>query len=117
MMTGVRAIVAMRGACFGIRVASGVLALMVVAAGGIAVWYRQAWNVWPGQGPLVARTGAGGATSPLAARPLTWQHVTSQEPVPVHAVGRYPPLGWSRQECPRASTRRTDCTWICARPT
>jgi hypothetical protein len=50
MMTGARAIVAMRGARFGIRVASGVLALMVIAAGGIAVWYRQAWNVWPGQG-------------------------------------------------------------------
>ena len=68
MMTDVGAIVAMRGARFGIRVTSGVLALMVVAAGGIAVWYRQAWNVRPGQGPLVACTGAGGATSPSAAR-------------------------------------------------
>jgi hypothetical protein len=116
MMTGVRAIVAMRGARFGIRVASGVLALMVVAAGGIAVWYRQAWNVWPGQGPLVACTGAGGATSPLRpAADLAAHHLAGAGPSPCR--GRYPPLGWSRQECPRASTRRTDCTWICARPT
>jgi hypothetical protein len=40
---------AMRGRRFWIKAARGALALMVVAAGGIAVWYRQAYNVWRGQ--------------------------------------------------------------------
>ncbi len=52
MMTGVSVIMATRGARLGIRVTPGVLILMVVAACGFAVWYRQAFKVWPGQGPL-----------------------------------------------------------------
>lgn len=43
-MTGVSAILAMRGPRFGIRAASGVLAMTVVAPGGFAVWYRLACN-------------------------------------------------------------------------
>jgi hypothetical protein len=107
MMTDVGAIVAMRGARFGIRVASGVLALMVVAAGGIAVWYRQAWNVWPGPGGLWSRALVRQGYESFGGPPLTWQHITSQEPVPVHAVGHYPPLGWSRQELFAAATPRS----------
>jgi hypothetical protein len=49
MMTGINANMVGRGGRLGIRVASGVLALMVVAAGGFAVWYRLTYNVWPGQ--------------------------------------------------------------------
>jgi hypothetical protein len=49
MMTGMSASMVGRGGRLGIGVASGVLALMVVAAGGFAVWYRPTYNVWPGQ--------------------------------------------------------------------
>ena len=49
-MTGVSAILAMRGLRFGISAAPGVLAMTVVAPGGFAVWYRLACNEWPGQG-------------------------------------------------------------------
>jgi hypothetical protein len=50
MMTGVSAVMTMPGARFWIKVAQGALALVVVSAGGLALWYRQAYNVWPGQG-------------------------------------------------------------------
>jgi hypothetical protein len=93
MMTGAGAIVATRGARSGIRVASGVLALMVVAAGGIAAWYRQAWNAWPGQRAPGRVHWCGRGCESFGGPPLTWQHITSQEPVPVHAVGRHSPLG------------------------
>ena len=43
-MTRVTAILAMRGPRFGIRAASGVLALTVVAPGGFVVWHRLACN-------------------------------------------------------------------------
>ena len=39
--------------------------------------------------------------------PLGWQQVTSREPAPVHAVGRYPPLGWSRRELLAAAAPRS----------
>lgn len=98
MMTGVSAIMATRGARFGIRVASGVLALMIVAAAGIAVWYRQVYNVWPGQGASSRVHWCGRDYESFGGPPRTWPQITSQEPVPVRTVGQYPPLGWSRQE-------------------
>jgi hypothetical protein len=67
-MTGVSAILAMRGPRFGIRAAPGFLAMTVVAPGGFAVWYRLACNEWPGQGPLLACTGADQTRSPSVAR-------------------------------------------------
>ena len=107
MMTGVSAIMAMRGARFAIRVASGVLALVLVGACGFAVWYRQAYNVWPGQGASARVHWCGRDYESSGGPPLTWQQVTSQEPVPVRAVGRYPPLGWSRQELVAAAAARS----------
>jgi hypothetical protein len=68
MMTCLSAIMVGRGVRLGIRVASGVLALMVVAAGGSAVWYRLTYNVWLARRPLLACTGAGGTTSLSAVR-------------------------------------------------
>ncbi len=94
-MTGVSAILAMRGPRFGIRAASGVLAMTVVAPGGFAVWYRLACNEWPGQGPLLACTGADQTRSPSVARRKPGSKITSRERLPVRAVGQYPPLGWS----------------------
>lgn len=44
MMTGVSALMAMRGARFWIRVGRSVLALAIVAAGGFAVWYHSVYN-------------------------------------------------------------------------
>ena len=45
MMTSVSAIMAMRGRRWRVKAVRGALALMVAAAGVIAVWYRQAYNV------------------------------------------------------------------------
>jgi hypothetical protein len=99
MMTGVSALMAGRGARSGIRVASGVLALMVVAAAGFTAWYRQAYNVWPGQGASGRVHWCGRNYESFGGPPRSWPQITSQQPVPVHAVGQYPPLGlWSRQE-------------------
>jgi hypothetical protein len=119
MMTGVGAITARRGARFGIRVASGVLALMVVAAGGLAVWYRQAYSVWPGQGAAARVHWCGRDYESFGGPPQSWPQITSREPVPVHAVGRYPPLGWSRQElfaaaAPRSQRLAVSKSLVCA---
>ncbi len=84
------------------QVVSGVLTLMVVAAGGF--WYRQAYNVWPGQGASARVHWCGRDYESFGGPPQTWQQITLQEPVPVHAVGQYPPLGWSRQELFAAAT-------------
>jgi hypothetical protein len=51
--------------------------------------------------------------------PRTWPQVTSQEPVPVHAVGQYPPLGWSRRELfaaavPRSQELAVSKSLVCA---
>jgi hypothetical protein len=96
-MTGVRAIVATRGARFWSRVGQGVLALVVVAAGGFALWYRQAYNVWPGQ-EASARVHWCGRDYESFGRPRqTRQQISSREHVRILPVGQYPPLGWSRQ--------------------
>jgi hypothetical protein len=104
MMTGVSAIVAMRSTRFWIRVARGVVALVVVAAGGFAVWYRHAYNVWPGQGASARVHWCGRDYESFGGPLQTWRQISAQEPSPVHAVGQYPPLGWSRQELFAATT-------------
>jgi hypothetical protein len=50
MMISVSASMAMHGTRPAAKIASALLALIVLAAGGIAIWYRQTYNVWPGQG-------------------------------------------------------------------
>jgi hypothetical protein len=107
MITGVNATMATRGARFAIRVASGVLALMVAGAGGFAVWYRQVYNVWPGQEASARVHWCGRDYESFGGPPLTWRQVTSQEPGRVLAVGRYPPLGWSRRELLAAAASRS----------
>lgn len=65
---------------------------------GFAVWYRQAYNVWPGEGASARVHWCGRDYETSGGRPQTWQQITSTAPLPVHAVGWYPPLGFSRQE-------------------
>lgn len=85
------------GTRLAIGIASGLLALMVLAAPGIALWYRQTYNVWPGQGAS-ARVHWCGRDYENSGGPLnTWQQISSQERLPIRLVGQYPPLGWSRQ--------------------
>jgi hypothetical protein len=71
-MTGVSAILAMRGPRFEIRAASGVLALTVVAPGGFAVWYRLACNEWPGQGASTRVHWCGPDHESFGGPPQTW---------------------------------------------
>jgi hypothetical protein len=106
MMTGVSFIMSTRGARLGIRVASSVVALLFAGSCGLAVWYRHAYNVWPGQGASARVHWCGRDYESFGGLPQTWQQITAQEPAPVHAVGQYPPLGWSRQELFAASWPR-----------
>jgi hypothetical protein len=48
-MSGVSASTARRGERFWITVAQRAVALVVVAVGILTLWYRQTYNVWPGQ--------------------------------------------------------------------
>lgn len=80
-----------------IRIASGLLLLMVVAASGIAVRYRQVYNVWPGQ-RASARVHWCGRDYENSGAAQTWQQIFSHQPWPIHAAGHYPPLGWPSQE-------------------
>jgi hypothetical protein len=97
MMTGMTGITAGRGTRLGFRVASSALALVVVAVGVFAVWYREAYSVWPGLGSP-ARVHWCGRDYQIDGPPQTWSQVTSQARLPIHAVGQYPPLGLWRQE-------------------
>ena len=80
------------------------LALVVVAAGGFAVWYRQAYNVWPGQGASARVHWCSRDYESFGGLPQTWRQISAQERFPVYAVGQYPPLGWSREELFAATT-------------
>ncbi len=88
----------LRGGRFWSRAGCGVLVLVVVAAGGVAVWYRQTYNVWPGQGVSARVYWCGRDYETGGGTPQTWQQISSRQRLPLHAVGQYPPLGWSRQE-------------------
>lgn len=106
MMTGVSASTAGPGTHFVARIAAGLLGLAVVAA----IWYRQTYDVWPGQEASARVHWCGRNYENSGGPPKTWQQLTSQERLPIRPVGRYPPLGLSRQDvfaatspAPRAS--------------
>lgn len=94
MMTGVSASTAGHGTHFAARIAAGLLALAVVAA----IWYRQTYDVWPGQEASARVHWCGRDYENSGGPSKTWQQITSQERLPIRPVGRYPPLGRSRQE-------------------
>jgi hypothetical protein len=97
MMTGVSATAVRRGERFWVRVAQRAVALVVVAAGIFALWYRQTYNVWPGQAAS-ARVHWCGRDYQYQGGTQNWRQITSQARWPVRAVSRYPPLGWARQQ-------------------
>jgi len=98
MMTSVSAIMAMRGKRLRVRAVRGALALTVAAAGGVAVWYRRAYNVWPGQEASARVHWCGRDYESFSSAPQTRQQISSREHFLIRPVGQYPPLGWSRQE-------------------
>ena len=73
------------------------LALIIIAAGVFAVWYRASYNIWPGQ-RADTRVHWCGRDYQQDGSPQTWRQVTAGTSFPVRAVGEYPPLGLTRQE-------------------
>jgi hypothetical protein len=79
-------------------VAQRALALVVVAAGIFTLWYRQTYNVWPGQ---AASTRVHWCTRDYesSGNPTqTLRQISAQAHFLLRPVGAYPPLGWSREE-------------------
>jgi hypothetical protein len=110
MMTGVSALMAVRGARFWIRVGSGVLALAIV----FAAWYRFVYNVWPGMGASARVHWCGRDYEHFGGPAQSWRQISPQTPRPIHAVGLYPPLGWSRQELFAATSPQALRSSVCA---
>jgi hypothetical protein len=98
MMTGVSASTAMRSARFRIRVAQRAAALVVVAVGVFALWYRQTYNVWPGQEASTRIHWCGRDYESSGGTPQTQQQISSHEHFLIRPVGQYPLLAWSPQE-------------------
>jgi hypothetical protein len=97
-MTAVSAITAMRGARFWIRVGRLAVALVVVAAGVVASWYRGTYNVWPGQQASARIHWCGRDYESFGDPPQIQQQIFAQEHVLIRPVGQYPPLAWSPRE-------------------
>jgi hypothetical protein len=108
MMAGVNAVTPVRGEHAWSRAVSGALVLILAAAGGFTVWYRAVYNVWPGQGASSRVHWCGRDYESFGGPPQTWRQISAQEPSPIHAVGVYPPLGWSRQELFTAATAQSE---------
>ena len=66
---------------------------LLIAAGGLAVWYRATYHVWLGLGVPTVVHWCGRDYETGASGPQTWAQVTARAPVAVRAVGHYPPLG------------------------
>jgi hypothetical protein len=98
MMTGVSVITAWRGERFWTRVAQRAVALVVVAAGIFALWYRQTYNVWPGQGASARVHWCGRDYQSFGGPPQTQRQISSREHFLIRPVGHYPPLALSRQQ-------------------
>jgi hypothetical protein len=98
MMTSVSTITAMDGRRLWIKAVRGALALMIVAAGGFALWYRQAYNVWPGQGASARVHWCGRNYQSSGGAPQTRRQISAREHFLIRPADQYPPLGWSRQE-------------------
>jgi len=74
-------------------VAYGLLALIIFAAGVFVLWYRQHYNIWPGQDATERVHWCGRDYQDGGAPLKTWQQVIAGTYGPVRAFGRYPPLG------------------------
>jgi hypothetical protein len=98
MMTGVSATTAGRGERFWVKVAQRAVALVLVAAGIVALWYRQTYNVWPGQGASARVHWCGRDYESFGGPPQTQRQISSQDHFLIRLVGQYPPLALSRQQ-------------------
>jgi hypothetical protein len=78
-------------------IAYSLAALLVVAAGIATLWYRAHYNIWPGQA-ATARVHWCGRNYQKDGPPESWHQVTAGASYPVRSVGKYPPLGLTRQE-------------------
>jgi hypothetical protein len=76
MMTAVSAIMAIHGGRFWIKAGRAVLALAVVVAGGLAIWYRAAYHAWPGLEPSRVWPPSGSGAAPTPGRPEPWPQPT-----------------------------------------
>jgi len=94
MMTGVSASTVKPST----RLAARILVLMVIAASGITLWYRQTYNVWPGQGAAARVHWCGRDYESFGGPPQTRQQISSRQHFLIRPVGQYPPLALSRQE-------------------
>jgi hypothetical protein len=97
-MTGVRAVSAMRDRRFWRRAVGGVLTLAVIAAAGVAVWYRAVYNVWPGQGASSRVHWCGRDYESFGGQPQTFRQISAQSAIRIRPTGKYPPISWSARE-------------------
>lgn len=98
MMTGVSAITARRSGRFWTGVAQRAMALVLVAAGVFALWYRQTYNVWPGQSASARVHWCGRDYESFGGPPQTQRQISSRDHFLIRPVGQYPPLALSRQQ-------------------
>jgi hypothetical protein len=76
----------------------GVLAVMIVTALGLAVWYRATFNVWPAQSVSSRLRWCGRDYDDYGDPRQTLRQISAGRPYPVRPVGQYPPLAFSGQE-------------------
>ena len=74
------------------------LAVMIVAALGLAVWYRATFNVWPGQSVSSRVRWCGRDYDDYGDPPQTLRQISAGQPYPVRLAGQYPPLAFSGRE-------------------
>jgi len=79
------------------RVASLALAALCLIGLGFSAWYRVTYWVFPGQGASQRLHWCGRDYQALAGTARTWRQISAQEPWPVHVVGTFPPLGFSKE--------------------
>ena len=113
MMTGVSAMTAGRGGRVWTAIAQRAAALVLVAAVIFALWYRQTYQVWPGQAAS-AQVHWCGRDYQYQGATQTWRQITSQARWPVRAVSWYPPLGLTRLQLfaalyPKAQRSPSSC--------
>ena len=86
------------------QAAARAIILGLIAAGGLAVWYRATYHMWPGTGIPSVVHWCGRDYENFGGVPQPWQQISSQQRLPICPVGQYPPLGWSRQALFAATT-------------
>jgi len=67
------------------------VAVLLIAAGGLTVWYRATYHVFPGMVPTVVHWC--GRDYETESGPLSWAQITAADsPRQVRVVGSYPPI-------------------------